>query len=251
MQRSSDSIGAIASALAKAQSELTNPEKSLVATIRSPFPRERDKTFRYASLASGLDIVRKALGKQEIAIVQTTGIDRDAGLVRLTTVLAHSSGEWVSSDWPVCAIGDIAAPHGMGAALTYARRYALFTLAGIAGEDDLDAPDLPLSVKDSGTGGRSHAERMNGGSEDRNTSSHRATRSGPADRKRQDLTSVLSVHESKSIRDKLVEEIAVLDSAEGALAWAIRRIRLKNYLTAEDAAIVEKAFSRPNWGVGA
>jgi hypothetical protein len=242
MQRSSDSIGAIASALAKAQSELTNPEKSLVAAIRSPFPREGDKTFRYASLSSGLDIVRKALGKHEIAIVQTTGIDRDAGLVRLTTVLAHSSGEWVSSDWPVCAIGDIAAPHKMGAALTYARRYALFTLAGIAGEDDLDAPDLPLSVKDSGTGGRSHAERMNGGSADRNTSPRRATRSGPADRKRRGLTSVLSVDESKSIRDKLVEEIAVLDSAEGALAWAIRRIRLKNYLTAEDAAIVEKAF---------
>ena len=49
MQRSSESIGAIASALAKAQSELTNPEKSLVATIRSPFPREDDRTFRYAS----------------------------------------------------------------------------------------------------------------------------------------------------------------------------------------------------------
>ena len=241
MQRSSDSIGAIAGALAKAQSELTNPEKSLVATIRSTFPREQGKTFRHASLSSGLDIVRKALGKHEIAIVQTTGIDPDAGLVRLTTVLAHSSGEWLSSDWPVCAIGDIAAPHRMGAALTYARRYALFTLTGIAGKDDLDAPDLPLSVKDSGTGGQSQAERMNGGSADRNRSSRRATRSGP-DRKRQGLTSVLSVDESRSIRDKLVEEIAVLDSAEGALAWAIRRIRLKNYLTAEDAAIVEKAF---------
>src|SRR6516165_11201412 len=242
MHRSSDTIATIAGALAKAQVELTNPEKALVATLRSPFPREGDRTFRYASLSSGLDIVRKALGKHEIAIVQTTGIDRDAGLVRLTTVLAHSSGEWVSSDWPVCAIGDIAAPHKMGAALTYARRYALFTLAGIAGEDDLDAPDLPLSVKDSGTGGRSPAERMNGAPTARNTSPRRATRSGPADRKRRGLTSVLSVDESRSIRDKLVEEIAVLDSAEGALAWAIRRIRLKNYLTAEDAAIVEKAF---------
>ena len=92
MQRSSELIGAIASALAKAQSELTNPEKSLVATIRSPFPREGDRTFRYASLSSGLDIVRKALGKYEIATVQTTSIDKDAGLIRLTTVLAHSSG---------------------------------------------------------------------------------------------------------------------------------------------------------------
>src|ERR1700726_5117700 len=139
MHRSSETIGAIAAALAKAQSELSNPEKSLTATIRSPFPREADRTFRYASLASGLDIVRKGLGQHEIATIQTTAIDNEAGLIRLTTVLAHSSGEWVSSDWPVCPISDTAAPHRMGAALTYARRYALFTLVGIAGEDDLDA----------------------------------------------------------------------------------------------------------------
>jgi len=93
MQHSSDSIGAIAAALANAQVELANPDKSLVATIRSPFPREGDRTFRYASLSSGLAIVRKALGKYEIATIQTTSIDQVAGLIRLTTVLAHSSGE--------------------------------------------------------------------------------------------------------------------------------------------------------------
>ena len=240
VQRSSDSIGAIASALAKAQSELTNPEKSLVATIRSPFPREGDKTFRYASLSSGLDIVRKALGKHEIAIVQTTGIDRDAGLVRLTTVLAHASGEWVSSDWPVCAIGDIAAPHRMGAALTYARRYALFTLAGIAGEDDLDAPDLPLSVNDNGARGGSDA-RANGRPKHRNTSSNAAKRNGN-DRGRPASNSVLSADDFAVVREKLVEEITALESADAALAWAIRRIKIKNNLAAEDVAIVDRAF---------
>src|SRR2546428_11395292 len=142
MHRSSDTIATIAAALAKAQVELTNPEKSLVGTIRSPFPREADRTFRYAPLSSGLDIVRKGLGRHEIATIQTTAIDKDAGLLRLTTVLAHSSGEWISSEWPVCTIADIASAQRMGAALTYARRYALFTLVGIAGEDDLDAPDL-------------------------------------------------------------------------------------------------------------
>ena len=131
MHRSSESIGTIAGAVAKAQAELTNPEKSLTATIRSPFPRESDRTFRYASLASGLDIVRKALGRHEIATVQTTAIDKDSGLIQLTTVLAHSSGEWVSSDWPVCPVSETAAPHRMGAALTYARRYALFTWWGL------------------------------------------------------------------------------------------------------------------------
>ena len=142
MHRSSDTIATIAAALAKAQVELTNPEKSLVATIRSPFPREADRTFRYAPLSSGLDIIRKSLGRHEIATIQATDIDKEAGLLRLTTVLAHSSGEWISSDWPVCQISDIASAQRMGAALTYARRYALFTLVGIAGEDDLDAPDL-------------------------------------------------------------------------------------------------------------
>jgi hypothetical protein len=131
MQRSSESIGAIAGALAKAQIELANPEKSLTATIRSPFPRENDRSFRYASLSSGLDLVRKSLGRHEIATVQTTSIDDAAGLIRLTTTLAHSSGEWVSSDWPVCPVSETAAPHRMGAALTYARRYALFTLVGL------------------------------------------------------------------------------------------------------------------------
>ena len=116
MQRSSGSIGSLAAALAKAQGELTNPEKSLFGTIRSDDPDGGERTFRYASLSSGLDIVRKVLGQHEIATVQTTSIDKDAGLINLTTVLAHASGEWIASDWPVCPISETAthsvwAPH--------------------------------------------------------------------------------------------------------------------------------------------
>jgi ERF superfamily len=244
MQRSSESIGAIAGALAKAQSELTNPEKALVATIRSPFPREGDRTFRYASLSSGLEIVRKALGKHEIAIVQTTGIDRDAGLVRLTTLLAHSSGEWVSSDWPVCAIGDIAAPHKMGAALTYARRYALFTLAGIAGEDDFDAPDLSISIANQGTSNRTEPMRTvhtDRGSRNESGSAVAAA-NRRINRKRPGPEATLSEEESKAARDKLVNEVAGLDSADAALAWAIRRITVKGLLADADASLVERVF---------
>ena len=142
MQRCSETIGTIAAALAKAQAQLVNPEKSLMGTIRSDGARGSERAFRYAPLSSGLDIVRKTLSQHEIATVQTTSIDEAAGLVRLSTVLAHASGEWIASDWPVCPISETATPHRMGAALTYARRYALFTLVGIAGEDDLDAPDL-------------------------------------------------------------------------------------------------------------
>ncbi|MFY9836088.1 MAG: ERF family protein, partial [Xanthobacteraceae bacterium] len=143
MQRSSPSIAALAAALAKAQMELVNPEKSLTGSIESQSSGEgRVRQFRYAPLSSGLEIVCKTLGQHEIATVQTTAIDQAAGVVNLTTVLAHSSGEWIASDWPVCPIAETVTPHRMGAALTYARRYALFTLVGIAGEDDLDAPDL-------------------------------------------------------------------------------------------------------------
>ena len=132
MQRSSESFGTIAAALAKAQMELTNPEKSLIGTIGSPI-RDNQRTFRYAPLSSGLDIVRKSLGRHEIATVQTTALNPETGLIHLTTMLAHSSVEWLSSEWPVCMISETSAPQRMGAALTYARRYALFALVGIAG----------------------------------------------------------------------------------------------------------------------
>jgi hypothetical protein len=165
MQRSSESIACLAAALAKAQAELTNPEKSLVATIRPSGPGEAERSFRYAPLSSGLEIVRKTLGQHEIATVQTTAIDQTAGIINLTTVLAHSSGEWIASDWPVCAVSETATPHRMGAALTYARRYALFTLVGIAGEDDLDAPDLKAPMPPASPAAKSaigHG-RLNGG----------------------------------------------------------------------------------------
>src|SRR5215203_5615329 len=141
MPRCSETVAALATALAKAQIELTNPEKSQVATLPAEHGHQQ-RTFRYASLAGGLDIVRKTLGRHEIATIQSTAIDQDSGAIKLTTTLAHASGEWIASDWPVCTLADLPTPHRMGAALSYARRYALFTMVGIAGEDDLDAPDL-------------------------------------------------------------------------------------------------------------
>src|SRR4051794_1432025 len=120
MPRSSESVAALAAALAKAQAELVNPEKSRTATIRTGRPGESERSFRYAPLSSGLDIVRRTLGQHEIATLQTTAIDATAGMVNLTTTLAHASGEWIASDWPVCPVVETANPQRMGAALTYA-----------------------------------------------------------------------------------------------------------------------------------
>jgi ERF superfamily len=236
MHRSSDSIGAIAAALAKAQAELTNPEKSLVGTISSPFP-EGDRTFRYAPLSSGLDIVRKSLGRHEIATVQTTAIDKDVGLIRLTTVLAHSSGEWLSSDWPVCPIADTAAPQRMGTALTYARRYALFTLVGIAGEDDLDAPDLTTACPE-------NAQATSPNSSNRARTNLQGPASPPhaAGKLARPADSILSPEASAVLRKRLIKEIQDLDSVEAATNWARQALIAKNRLAATDAQAVENAF---------
>ena len=242
MHRSSPSIASLAAALAKAQAELVNPEKSLTATISSGHRGGREQSFRYAPLSSGLDIVRKTLGQHEIATVQTTAIDQAAGLVNLTTVLAHSSGEWIASDWPVCAIADTATPHRMGAALTYARRYALFTLVGIAGEDDVDAPDLlppqqqtsePNEPKGAGN------SRLNGG--------HWHAPQHATARRNGKLQSnptepPLGAEASAALCDRLLGEISALADADEAALWAQRTLAQKNKLTAADALRVEEAF---------
>jgi hypothetical protein len=245
MRRSSETIGAIAAALAKAQAELVNPEKLMVGTIPSANPWQGDRTFRYAALSQGLDIVRKVLSGQEIATVQTTEIDKEAGLVRLTTFLAHSSGEWLSSDWPVCPINEISAPRRMGAALTYARRYALFTLVGIAGEDDLDAPDLNTAVGADSDGSPAPAGRSPGGqASDGKAAENVAIRADqrPKNPKPRPSRRVLPAEQSVDQRDRLLTEIEGLRSADEAAGWAQTSLPTKNTLTHADAASVEALF---------
>jgi ERF superfamily len=241
MQRSSPSIAALATALAKAQIELANPEKSLIGTIEPQGGQGGARQFRYAPLSSGLEIVRKTLGQHEIATVQTTAVDQAAGIVNLTTVLAHSSGEWIASDWPICPIAETERPHRMGAALTYARRYALFTLVGIAGEDDLDAPDLigpvPQTVKLS-------IESKSVGNGSQPASSNRRAGRGRADKFSPPSRNFgLSVTLSASLRAELLREIECLGAAEDAALWAQRRLVAKNQLSAADAQQVEEAFA--------
>jgi len=238
MHRSSESVAALASALAKAQTELVNPEKSLTSTIPTGRAGEAVRTFRYAPLSSGLEIVRKTLGQHEIATVQTTAIDQAAGIVNLTTVLAHASGEWIASDWPVCPAAEIANPQRMGAALTYARRYALFTLVGIAGEDDLDAPDLCAAPPTNGVGAM-EATGQRGANPTATTGDLSFPGKGPLRR-----APLLSSDESAALRDRLLGEIAGLQSQESATSWAQGALAAKNRLGAEDAIVLEKAFEK-------
>jgi hypothetical protein len=240
MQRSSDSIGSLAAALAKAQGELTNPEKSLVGTIRSGNADGAERMFRYASLSSGLDIVRKVLGRHEIATIQTTAIDQVAGIVNLTTVLAHASGEWIASDWPVCTISDMATPHRMGMALTYARRYSLFALAGIAGEDDLDAPDLAAPTNTSSVKEPAHAKVAGNGKPNGDGSVHRST--AGRDERVRPPKEMLGPEASAELRDRFMIELGSLSSGDDAALWAYRSLPEKNKLSATDALRVEESF---------
>ncbi len=265
MQRSSETIGAIAAALAKAQAELTNPAKALVVTIRASSPRDQDQTFRYAALSSGLDIVRKALGGHEIATVQATAIDNEAGLIRLTTTLAHSSGEWLSSEWPVCPIAETAAPRRMGAALTYARRYALFTLVGIAGEDDLDTPDLNLKAGvpkgegelnevDAALAATTQADRTQDLRESVIPAFQPALRvtannvpvvgasKGRKETKPRSFRAALSDEELARLRDQLIADLSRFHSSDAAADWVHKNLAVKNTLTDADAELVEAGF---------
>jgi hypothetical protein len=232
MHRSSESVAAIATALAKAQTELSNPEKAMVGavyTARSDTPQ----TFRYASLSSGLDIVRKTLGGHQIAVAQTTDIDRAGGMVNLTTVLLHTSGEWISSDWPVCRLSETTAPRRMGAALTYARRYALFTMVGIAGEDDLDAPP---DVADEAAAVQSGPVVTSPGPVPVPPSEPQAgTATTPK------IPTKLSAEESATIRLQLIREIEILPEGDLQLR-AVAILKTKNRISADDARRVEEAF---------
>jgi hypothetical protein len=240
MPRSSESVAALAAALAKAQAQLVNPEKSLTATVRTGRLGEGQRSFRYAPLSSGLDIVRKTLGQHEIATVQTTAIDHTAGMVNLTTTLAHASGEWIASDWPVCPVAETANPQRMGAALTYARRYALFTLVGIAGEDDLDAPDLcdgprsptppadARSLKARDGQPRVPARKLGNGQGRHGMHGERP--------------STLEPEQSAALREKLLTALGNITSDDGATIWAQEALAAKNRLAATDAKLVEDAF---------
>jgi hypothetical protein len=235
MHRSSENVAAIATALAKAQIELSNPGKAMVGVIYDTRTDSR-RNFRYASLASGLDIIRKVLGSQQIAVTQTTDIDRANGTVNLTTLLVHTSGEWISSDWPVCQLSETSAPRRMGAALTYARRYALFTMVGIAGEDDLDAPEM---ANDGSRGGKSPESDLvprNGiAPMPAEASPSRSKAAPPAHEK-------LNAEASAAAREQLIQEIQA-PSGDALQSRAIAILKAKNRLSADDAKLVEEAFA--------
>jgi len=120
----------------------------------------------------------------------------------------------------------------MGAALSYARRYALFALVGIAGEDDLDAPDL---LTEPSPAVRAATDPSRGGQNGRKPPN------GSIHNPRQ-LKPLLAVEPSAALRDQLIAEITGLETSDDLALWAHRRLPAKNTLTADDAGAVETAY---------
>ena len=236
-----NSVAALASALAKAQAALVNPEKSLTATIRGGRPGEASAAFAMHRSRAASTLSERPLASTRSPRCRPPPSIRAAGMVNLTTTLAHASGEWIASDWPVCPIAETANPQRMGAALTYARRYALFTLVGIAGEDDLDAPDLaagtPSPAPPAGARSQTASVTLRDQPRESPATATTAAKSRPP-------VALLDPDASTALRDKLTGEVASLTSSELAVTWAQAALASKNRLTASDAKLVEEAFER-------
>jgi hypothetical protein len=252
----SESIAHLAAALAKAQVELTNPVKSCTALLGSgrgsaPGSAGAGQTYRYAPLSAGLDIVRRSLGQQAIAVIQATEVDRESGTVLLTTTLAHGSGEWIAARWPVCRVSDLSQPKLMGAALTYARRYSLFSLVGLAGEDDLDAVQLPPGQREADAGPVVDLAAVAGGRplpSSRRDHRARVLRRSPARGR------VGSMGPTRSEEAGLFDPEGSLEQVRdeaGLLRWAVAALPYRNTLTEEARAELDSAFLARAQAIGA
>lgn len=122
--KTSESIEHLSTALAAAQGALKNPPKNKI----NPHFKSA-----YVDLSDGLTTVRECFSKHGLVFIQGTSLMD--GVIVLNTRIAHKSGQWIESDYPVGGFGK---PQEMGSAMTYARRYALFSMVGVAGEDDDD-----------------------------------------------------------------------------------------------------------------
>ena len=131
----SESIAALAAALSKAQSAMTGAKKDSIN------PHFKSK---YADLASVWDACREPLTKNGLSVIQMPGKDETGYYVE--TVLAHSSGEFVSCKLHIVPIKDD--PQGLGSSITYARKYALAAIAGIAPDDSDDDGEAAMGRSD-------------------------------------------------------------------------------------------------------
>jgi hypothetical protein len=191
------------------------------------------------------------LGQQAIAVIQATEVDRESGTVLLTTTLAHGSGEWIAAKWPVCRVSDLSQPKLMGAALTYARRYSLFSLVGLAGEDDLDAVELPPGQREAHAGQVVDLAALAGTHPlPSSRRDHRASvlRRSPARGRVQGIGAAPVNEGGLANPEGALRQVS--DEA-GLLRWAVAALPYRNTLTAEARSELDAAFLARAQAIGA
>lgn len=132
MMYSSETIGAVAKALAAAQAELKNPVKDKTAVMEKD--GRRLYKYSYADFAGALEMIRPIISKHGLALTQNPYM-LGGNYVMLDTRLLHESGEWIGNDYPVGLVAD---HRTLGSSMSYARRHAAFPLLGIQGEEEDD-----------------------------------------------------------------------------------------------------------------
>jgi hypothetical protein len=225
MQRSSETIGAIAAALAKAQAELprSGSDVSLRGAVKRPRhraqgarrPRDRDRPDHRDRQGGRADPphhhARPCVGR--VAVVGMAGVPAR----------------------------ETSAPRRMGAALTYARRYALFTFVGIAGEDDLDAPDLAQGAKTNAADKADAADREGVAARLRSPAAVEerlpvmSAAPGGQEKFIRPARVVLGTEQSAALRERLLASLGQLQSAEEAADRVHANLAAKNTLIAADA----------------
>jgi hypothetical protein len=200
----SEQIDQIAAALAAAQAELVNPPKLKVN------PHFKSS---YVDLSDGLAAVRKTLSAHGISFVQAT--DGETGVIILHTCLMHSSGQWIKSTYPVASLGK---HQEMGGALTYARRYALFAMVGIAGEDDMDGNDA--------------ADATN------------AVKPARPAKPTKEMEPGLPPDESEKVYMVMLESLQMAQSREDLVQWATANQKAKVRLTPKHQAMITEEFKK-------
>ena len=208
----SDNIAAVATALSAAQGELTNIGKGKL----NPHLKSR-----YADIGDGLEVVRPILSKHGLAVVQTTQMNPDGGFFLMTRII-HKSGEWIEGAYPLPASGK---SQDIGSAITYARRYTLFALVGVAGTDEdddgHDAQSAPVAAK------------------------RPAPKAAPAPVKPvAPAEPPFDVEESESVCRMMIATLEVVDEIGDLRDWAAKNAATKDRMTADDQGLVTDAFTR-------
>ena len=206
--KTSESIAALAASLATAQGELKNVEKGKI----NPHFKSR-----YADIADGLDVVRPVFSKHGLSVVQATDYMPDTGVFVLVTRIIHKSGEWIESTYPLPTNGK---PQDVGSALTYARRYALFSLAGVAGTDEDDD-----------------------GNDAQNTTQARKPASRPAPPK-VPVEPPFEADESAKVCETMIGTLDLVESIEDLRSWASNNAAVKARMTSADQGRVTDAFNK-------